>query len=200
MKNQLLDDMPQAYSSSSSSRKVDPHKTIKESDIFLHFSTVLGYVSFGDSTGSWFIKAWSAVMQGNSSCDLHHQALLVNNETSHHTGLTREGKVARMMPYIEHSLRKKLYLQKNNRNHQDGRHEGNCLNNKKHGKGTFYWVNGARYDGDLLKGQRTGAGTYYYANEVKYKGDWVDGNKHGKGTYYEADGDRYEGESIYIIF
>jgi caspase 7 len=62
-KTQFLDDTPQAYSS-----KVDPRKTIKEADMFLHYSTVSGYYSFGNSTGSWFIRAWSSVME--EKCDL----------------------------------------------------------------------------------------------------------------------------------
>jgi hypothetical protein len=81
MPNQFLDVMPQVYGNSSS-RKVDPHKTIREADIFFHYSTVLGYVSFGNSAGSWFIKAWSTMIEGNSHLDIHDQAVLVNQRTS----------------------------------------------------------------------------------------------------------------------
>ena len=75
-----------------------------------------------------------------------------------------------------------------------------------HGKGVFCWGNatqwaGDRYEGDFVDGRRTGKGTYYYANGDRYEGDFVDGKCTGKGTYYCGEkskwaGDRYEGDFV----
>jgi len=41
---------------------------------------------------------------------------------------------------------------------------------------------GGRYEGDFVDGKRTGKGTFTWANGNKYEGDFVDGKFHGKGT------------------
>jgi len=41
---------------------------------------------------------------------------------------------------------------------------------------------GNRYEGDFVDGKRTGKGTFTWANGNKYEGDFVDGKFHGKGT------------------
>ncbi len=46
--------------------------------------------------------------------------------------------------------------------------------------------------GDFKEDKKNGKGTYYYANGDKYTGDWVDDHESGQGIFTGADGDRYE--------
>ena len=41
------------------------------------------------------------------------------------------------------------------------------------------YANGEGYCGSLLNEKRHGKGTYYYGNGDTYTGDWVEGKKHG---------------------
>jgi hypothetical protein len=55
---------------------------------------------------------------------------------------------------------------------------------------------GNRYEGDFVDGKRTGKGTFTWANGNRYEGDFVDGKLHGKGTFVDVDGNRYEGDFV----
>ena len=44
-----------------------------------------------------------------------------------------------------------------------------------------------------MDNKRHGKGIYYYANHDKYIGDWEMNNFHGKGIYIFKNGERYEG-------
>ena len=103
------------------------------------------------------------------------------------------------------------------------KYEGDCLDGKFEGKGTYYYENGNRYEGEWKKGLKHGKGILYYDHETQnkkydgyfikgkfegkgiyywndgsyYKGDFVNGFKHGYGTYYKKDGTlKYEGNFI----
>ena len=82
-------------------------------------------------------------------------------------------------------------------NYANGSYRGEFLNNKKHGKGTYYWTNGDKYIGSWKEGLRIGQGTYIWEDGSKYIGEWKDDNMHGKGTYYWTNGDKYIGEWKY---
>lgn len=43
-------------------------------------------------------------------------------------------------------------------------------------------ASGYKYEGDFVDGKRTGKGTFTWASGNKYEGDFVDGKFHGKGT------------------
>ena len=47
----------------------------------------------------------------------------------------------------------------------------NFKNDKREGKGIYYWNNGSRYEGDFKNDNREGLGIYYYNNGDKYEGD-----------------------------
>ncbi len=46
--------------------------------------------------------------------------------------------------------------------------------------------------GQFKDDKRNGKGTFYYASGSKYTGDMVNGKFEGQGVYIWADGDRYE--------
>ena len=59
---------------------------------------------------------------------------------------------------------------------------------------TLRYTDGSRYDGEVLNGKRHGRGTYVWPDGSRYSGDWRDGKKHGRGTYTWTDGTRHVGE------
>ena len=65
---------------------------------------------------------------------------------------------------------------------------------KKHGVGSFTWLNGATYSGEWLNSKPDGQGEMVYSNGEKYTGEFKDGIIHGKGTYSFPDGQRHVGE------
>jgi len=47
-----------------------------------------------------------------------------------------------------------------------------------------------RYVGQVVNNKREGKGIYYFNNGNRYEGDWKNGNKEGKGIFYYNDGER----------
>ena len=72
-------------------------------------------------------------------------------------------------------------------------YEGQVLNGKMHGQGTYHFSNGDVYVGNFYMNGRQGKGIYTHSNGAKYVGDFKDGRPHGQGTYYYDNGDRYVG-------
>ena len=75
----------------------------------------------------------------------------------------------------------------------DGRYEGEMINNKREGRGTFYFNDGDKYEGEWKNDFRHGKGIFYYNEGDRYEGDFKNNKKDGKGIYYYKNGDRYEG-------
>ena len=76
------------------------------------------------------------------------------------------------------------------------RYEGDFRNNKKEGKGIYYWNDGERYEGDVRNGKPEGKGVYFFANGNRYEGDFRNGKREGKGIFYFNSGDRMMGDWI----
>ena len=55
------------------------------------------------------------------------------------------------------------------------KYEGDYKNNKREGKGIFYWNNGNRYEGDFINDKFEGNGILYYKNGKVIKGIWKNG-------------------------
>lgn len=95
-------------------------------------------------------------------------------------------------------------------------YEGNFVNGKKQGKGTFVtaigtkyvgdfvenqitgqeavtYTNGDYYEGAMVRGVRDGNGQYTFASGEYYNGKWSAGKRHGYGVNYYANGNVYEG-------
>ena len=63
---------------------------------------------------------------------------------------------------------------------------------KRHGYGSYHYLDGGRYEGEWMDGRINGFGSLTYADGDKYVGAWTDGKMNGQGTYVYADGDKYE--------
>ncbi len=75
---------------------------------------------------------------------------------------------------------------------------GPCVDGLGHGQGVVQLFNGngepgTRYEGDLVQGRMHGRGTYIWKSGTRYEGELVDGNFHGQGTMTWTNGDRYVG-------
>ncbi|CAD8066258.1 unnamed protein product [Paramecium sonneborni] len=76
----------------------------------------------------------------------------------------------------------------------DDEYQGEVLNDKRHGKGTYKFASGNRYEGQWKNHQKHGKGKLYYKNGELYIGDWVENKKCGEGMHFYINGDRYVGE------
>lgn len=77
-------------------------------------------------------------------------------------------------------------------------YEGEALNGKPHGKGIYYYANGARSVGEWKNGRLNGKGAVYDVDGSKiYDGEWKNGRFNGKGILYHPNGLKlYDGELI----
>ena len=76
-----------------------------------------------------------------------------------------------------------------------GRSYIGCIKDgKMHGVGKLTWSTGAVYEGEWLNNKINGSGTYKKADGSVYVGSWKDGMKNGTGLLTWMNGDVYEGE------
>jgi len=54
----------------------------------------------------------------------------------------------------------------------------------KHGRGAFYYTDGASYVGEYRNGKENGQGKYTGSDKQTYEGQWLDGKPHGRGSLY----------------
>lgn len=73
-------------------------------------------------------------------------------------------------------------------------YEGEILNGKRHGHGTYTWSDGSFYDGEWKDGNENGHGIKKYINVGVYDGEWKDGDENGHGIMKYINGDVYDGE------
>lgn len=58
-------------------------------------------------------------------------------------------------------------------------YEGNFLNGKKHGQGTYHYKTGGKYKGEWIEDKKSGYGIMEFANKDKYEGYWLKGQRSG---------------------
>ncbi len=73
-------------------------------------------------------------------------------------------------------------------------YEGDFESGVRHGKGHFRWANGEYYKGEYVKDQRTGEGVYAWSDGSVYRGFFLNGKRHGQGIFESANGSIYRGE------
>jgi|ERR1712232_214054 len=77
-------------------------------------------------------------------------------------------------------------------------YEGEWRDDQVHGRGSFEWgageFTGDKYEGEFVEGKRVGKGTYLAANGARYDGEWSADVLHGRGIYLWPTGDKYDGE------
>jgi len=64
-------------------------------------------------------------------------------------------------------------------------YEGNYIDDKKHGLGTYKWATGNWYQGNFVYDKREGYGEMHWKDGTVYKGEWKDGKQSGYGSYYK---------------
>ena len=72
---------------------------------------------------------------------------------------------------------------------ENGRYEGEIKNDKKEGKGIFYWNNGNRYEGDFRNDKIEGKGIYYFNSGDRMMGDYYNDKPVGKHVRLTKNGD-----------
>jgi len=78
--------------------------------------------------------------------------------------------------------------------YHNGKYEGDYINGKREGKGTYSYNSGDIYEGEYKNDLKDGYGIYKYSNGDVYEGNYKEGYFDGKGIYKYADGDIYNGE------
>ncbi len=73
-------------------------------------------------------------------------------------------------------------------------YEGDLLNGKYHGYGTYIYPDGEKYIGEFKNGSYEGLGTYIYSDGEKYVGEFKDGLFHGQAVYISSSGRKFTGE------
>jgi hypothetical protein len=63
----------------------------------------------------------------------------------------------------------------------NGVYEGNFLDGKKNGYGTYKFLDGSVYEGNWVDNVMSGEGTMTYPDGTVYEGNWEDNVSHGKG-------------------
>lgn len=58
------------------------------------------------------------------------------------------------------------------------------------------YVDQSRYEGEVFNSMRHGRGIYYYPNGAVYLGHWNQDKMHGKGNYLFPNAERYDGEIV----
>ena len=59
---------------------------------------------------------------------------------------------------------------------------GGCLDGLANGLGKAQGRD--RYEGEFLQGKKNGKGTYFWNNGNRYEGEYLNDSKHGKGVFY----------------
>ena len=85
-------------------------------------------------------------------------------------------------------------------------YEGEILNGKRHGHGTYTWADGDTYEGDWKDGKRCGRGKLIQYGKspsgetyikYSYDGEWLDSKEHGHGICVEGDFGMYKNDKVY---
>ena len=84
-------------------------------------------------------------------------------------------------------------------------YEGEILNGKRHGRGTYTWADGDTYEGDWMDGKRCGRGKLIQYGKspsgetymkYSYDGEWLDSKEHGHGICVEGDFSWFKNDKV----
>ncbi len=78
--------------------------------------------------------------------------------------------------------------------YNNGYYEGEIVNGKRNGFGTYYWNSGSRYEGNWVNDVRTGFGKFFWTDGGRYEGNWANDKMNGQGTFYSANGSTFVGQ------
>lgn len=76
----------------------------------------------------------------------------------------------------------------------DYTYDGDWVEDKMEGVGTFTFAGGATYEGEWVADRYHGLGKYTGADGSSYEGQWSEGKMHGQGTFVNAKGQKFAGQ------
>jgi hypothetical protein len=76
-----------------------------------------------------------------------------------------------------------------------GRYEGQMVEEKIQGFGTFFYNDGEQYEGEFIDGKFQGHGTYFWTDGDKYIGQFSDDQRTGFGIFYSNANDPNESKA-----
>ena len=110
----------------------------------------------------------------------------------------REGQGRRTWPdggYVDGEWKNNMvngkainYIGGDENNPEASIYEGEYVDGKWDGYGTYTWPSGQKYEGEWKEGKYNGHGKLTYSNDTVFEGTFVDGKKDGDGTYTLTDG------------
>ena len=141
--------------------------------------------------------------KNNSIKDDKQKLSLLNNLTEHNTNsliISNGSSIKKLIetnkeniPQSNEDEEIQKIIKNNNSTIIKEHFEGNLIDNKKEGKGKYYYTNGDIYDGEFKNDLKEGNGTLYYANGDKYTGQFKNDLINGKGTIIYNNGYKFEG-------
>tara|TARA_B100000579_G_C22562030_1_gene724819 strand:+ start:138 stop:608 length:471 start_codon:yes stop_codon:yes gene_type:complete len=88
---------------------------------------------------------------------------------------------------------KKYFIRDKYTNSYGSTYEGDLMDGKEHGHGTFCWKDGTKYEGEWRFGKKHGYGRLTLADGTEYIGKWKEGKRTGLGTMTYSDGEKWFG-------
>ena len=97
--------------------------------------------------------------------------------------------------YVDKATQQELRMGYGIQKWNDGAvYEGQWVDNKASGRGTFWHAEGDIYVGEFQQDQANGFGEYTHVNGSRYTGQWVNDVQEGEGEEVWADGAKYKGK------
>lgn len=95
---------------------------------------------------------------------------------------------------VRHGKGKLLFLRKDDPTQVQESYEGDWVEDKMEGEGTFKYSNNDVYSGNFVNGKHEGYGTYHFTDGSYYSGYWKNHRMHGTGEFKDSSDTLWRGE------
>ena len=117
----------------------------------------------------------------------YYEGSFVNNKPYCGDFIIKEGDMEIKISIKDGSKRKYVKYDASNGDYLDGFFDGNIFSGNAH----LTYTDGSIYEGEVIEGKRDGTGTYTWRTGEFYDGKWTDNNMNGYGTYYYKGKEKY---------